>query len=176
MSVWTGRTCRDVQVIQCSTISSHFDELAIFGNFTENLPKPGEHIRAHVSYDQSFRLKLVEVGHQGLIIQVKLDFLLEEVRLCNQEVGSLSRKQKCLRPFRIPRIGDNFSCTLDAQSQRTHLRFLKISPGWFSLWAHLFLLSLKTLSRFSLYRLRLRSNPFPKSWATQRINDTINFS
>src|SRR5712691_11533106 len=70
-----------------------------------------------MGHDQSFRLKLIQMSHQGVKIQMKLDLLLEKVRLCNQEIGSLGCWQKCLCPFRISSIGDNFPIALNAQGE-----------------------------------------------------------
>jgi len=95
----------------------HLDELAIFGTLTRELLQPREHVLAHMGHDQSFRLKFVQMGHQGAKIQVKFDLLLKKVRLCNQKVGSLRCWQQGLGPFRIARVGDTFPVTLHAQGQ-----------------------------------------------------------
>ena len=97
--------------------SLHLDELSIFRILTWDLLQPREHILAHMGHDQSFRLQFVQMGHQGAKIQVKFDLLLEKVRLCNQEVGSLRCWQEGLGPFRIARVGDTFPVTLHAQGQ-----------------------------------------------------------
>src|SRR5881398_693366 len=95
----------------------HLNELSIFRKLTGNLLQPCEHVLAHMGHDQSFRLKLVQMSHQGLKIQVKLDLLLEKVRLGNQEIGSPGCWQECLCPFRISSIGDNFPVALNAQGK-----------------------------------------------------------
>ena len=95
----------------------YLDELSIFCTLTGNLPQPREHVLAHMGHDQSFRLQLVQVSHQGLKIQVKLDFLLKKVGLCNQEVGSFGRWNEGLRPLGIASIGDCFPVALHAQGE-----------------------------------------------------------
>lgn len=95
----------------------HLDELSIFCPLTGELIQPREHVLAHMSYDQSFRLQFVQVSHQGLKIQVKLDVLLEKVRFCNQEVGSFGRWNETLRPLGIAGIGDRFPVALHAQGE-----------------------------------------------------------
>ena len=95
----------------------HLDELSIFCTLTGDLLTPREHILAHVSHDQSFRLKLVQVSHQGLKIQMILDLLLEKVRFCNQEIGSSGGFQQGFCPFRVASIRDNLPLALHAQGQ-----------------------------------------------------------
>ncbi len=99
----------------------HLDELPIFRKFTGELFKPRKHILAHMGHDESFRLQLVQVSHQGLKIQVKLDFLGEKVRLCNQEISSSGCRHKGFGPFCISRIGNGFPLRMECARQGTGL-------------------------------------------------------
>jgi hypothetical protein len=108
----------------------HLDELSIFGTLTGDLLQPCKHILTHMGHDESFWLKLVQMSYQGVKIQVKLDFLFEKVRLCNQEIGSSGCWHKGLRPFRITRIGDDFPVALHAQGEgRFSSRMLNAVSG-----------------------------------------------
>src|SRR5258708_2083174 len=69
-------------------------------------------------HDHPLRLKRVHVRHQRTKVQVKLDVLLERVRLCYQEIGSPACWNERLRPSCIASIRDDFSYACNAQGQR----------------------------------------------------------
>src|SRR6266852_4535197 len=65
-----------------------------------------DHVGAHVSENDSPAVEPLPILTEGLVVEVVLDLLLEEVRLADEEVSPACGVDQRVRPFRIARVAD----------------------------------------------------------------------
>src|SRR5262245_53200483 len=68
-----------------------------------------------MSNNDSLAVEAVAILAEGLVVEVVLDLLLEEVRFADEEVGAPRGIHQALGPFRVARVDDHLPAVLDAQ-------------------------------------------------------------
>ena len=91
------------------------DHLPVVRALHIGLGQAAEHVRAHVGENDSPAVEALTILTEGLVVEVVLDLLLEEVRLADEEVSPACGLDQALGPFGVAGVGDHLPAILDAQ-------------------------------------------------------------